>query len=61
MARDSDCEVLVIGGGVAGLNAARLLAEDGRDVLLAEARDRLGGRIHSFADPRIPIPVEPGR
>jgi monoamine oxidase len=40
-------EILVIGAGVAGLTAARALAEAGREVLVVEARNRLGGRIFS--------------
>jgi 2,4-dienoyl-CoA reductase-like NADH-dependent reductase (Old Yellow Enzyme family)/NADPH-dependent 2,4-dienoyl-CoA reductase/sulfur reductase-like enzyme len=36
--------VLVIGGGVAGLEAARVAAERGHKVTLAEASDRLGGQ-----------------
>ena len=36
---------LVIGGGVSGLVAARGLAEKGCDVMLLEAKERLGGRI----------------
>lgn len=40
-----DADVLVIGGGVAGLAAAAELAGTGVSVLLVEARDRLGGRI----------------
>ena len=36
--------VLVIGGGIAGLAAARDLAHFGYAVLVLEARDRLGGR-----------------
>lgn len=37
-------KVLVIGGGVAGLEAARVAAERGHNVTLAEASDRLGGQ-----------------
>ena len=37
--------MLVIGAGVAGLNAGRLLAEAGQRVAILEARDRIGGRI----------------
>lgn len=37
-------DVIVIGGGFAGLVAARELAHAGRTPILVEARDRLGGR-----------------
>ena len=37
--------VVVIGGGVSGLAAARLLQATGHDVLVVEATGRLGGRI----------------
>jgi NADPH-dependent 2,4-dienoyl-CoA reductase/sulfur reductase-like enzyme len=37
-------EVLVVGGGPAGMEAARVAAERGHRVTLAEASDRLGGR-----------------
>jgi monoamine oxidase len=39
--------VAVIGGGVAGLFAARELHAVGVDVCLFEARDRLGGRVQT--------------
>ena len=37
-------DVVVIGGGFAGITAARDLKQRGFDELLLEARDRLGGR-----------------
>lgn len=37
-------DVIVIGGGFAGVTAAREAAREGKSVLLLEARDRLGGR-----------------
>jgi monoamine oxidase len=40
-------DVLVIGGGVAGLQAARDLSAAGLRVALLEARDRLGGRVYT--------------
>jgi monoamine oxidase len=40
-------DAIVVGGGFAGVTAARELALRGRSVLLLEARDRLGGRTWS--------------
>jgi monoamine oxidase len=40
-------KVLVIGAGLAGLNAALLLQEQGLDVTVIEGRDRVGGRVLS--------------
>ena len=44
------CDLLVIGGGPAGLMAARAAAEAGADVILAEEDTRLGGRLLAETD-----------
>jgi monoamine oxidase len=57
--RDDAPRVIVIGAGAAGLAAARRLQEAGAAVTVLEARQRLGGRIHtdhSFG----PAPIELG-
>lgn len=41
----SSDSILVVGGGPAGLEAARILGHRGYRVTLAEARDKLGGRV----------------
>jgi putrescine oxidase len=47
-------DVIVVGAGVTGLTAAHRLVQAGRDVLVLEARDRVGGRLltetHTQAD-----------
>jgi monoamine oxidase len=40
----SDTEVVIVGGGAAGIAAGRRLKDAGVDCLLVEARPRLGGR-----------------
>src|SRR5258705_4342685 len=42
---DNTYDVVVVGAGMAGLTAARSLAEAGLKVLVVEAQDRIGGRI----------------
>ncbi len=37
------CDVLVVGGGVAGISAALALAEQGKKVIIADEHSRLGG------------------
>jgi dimethylamine/trimethylamine dehydrogenase len=43
--KDSDSQVLVVGAGPAGLEAARALGQRGYRVMLAEAMRELGGRV----------------
>lgn len=60
MKRRPGKEVIVIGAGAAGLAAARALAAHGCQVLVLEARNRLGGRIATMHSPDWPIPIELG-
>jgi len=45
-------EVAIVGGGLAGLRCAEVLVQRGVDVVVLEARDRVGGRAfsHHFSD-----------
>jgi monoamine oxidase len=52
--------IAVIGAGIAGLSAARSLKAAGFDVVVVEARDRIGGRIHTVSDKKWPFPIELG-
>ena len=44
-------DVVVVGAGLAGLAASRRLVERGRDIVVLEARDRVGGRTLSHTTP----------
>lgn len=56
----TEFDTLVIGGGFAGLAAARELARQGQRVVLLEARGRLGGRAQSVGSQSFDLPVELG-
>ena len=53
--------VIVLGGGLAGLSAARCLIERGYHVILAEKRSFLGGRAFSFHDPQAGCEIDNGQ
>ena len=57
-------DILVLGAGIAGLAAARALAEAGRRVAVIEARERIGGRIFTdhvpARNPGEPVSIELG-
>lgn len=57
---DLDADVIVIGAGAAGLNAARKLAERSLRTILLEARDRIGGRVLWKAVPGLSAAIELG-
>ncbi len=46
----SDTEVVIVGGGAAGIAAGRRLNDAGLDCLIVEARPRLGGRAWTTSD-----------
>jgi len=41
-------DFVIIGAGLTGLSLAKRLQEQGKDFLVLEARDRIGGRIHTI-------------
>ncbi|MEQ8352057.1 MAG: FAD-dependent oxidoreductase [Leptospiraceae bacterium] len=48
-------KVLVVGAGMAGLTAAGSLAKAGYDVTVLEARNRIGGRMHTDSSLGMPL------
>jgi monoamine oxidase len=49
-AGNSDPDVIVLGAGLSGLNAALILEQFGLRVRVLEARERVGGRLHTLDD-----------
>lgn len=46
----TEADVVVIGGGLAGLNAARMFEAAGLRVVIVEGENRIGGRLHTLDD-----------
>ncbi len=57
---DGGEQIVVIGAGIAGLTAGGLLLEAGHEVVVLEARDRVGGRLDTVQPDGWPIPIERG-
>jgi monoamine oxidase len=51
----NETSVLILGAGAAGLTAARDLSAAGVAVVVLEARERIGGRIHTHHNSLVPI------
>src|SRR5258705_11291990 len=56
----NDADVLIIGAGIAGLAAAYEVSRAGINVIVLEARARIGGRIYTLHDESSPLPIELG-
>ena len=54
-------KVVIVGGGLAGISAAKLLIEQGYTVSLVEKRPFLGGRAYSFSTPELDTDVDNGQ
>lgn len=60
MARSRLWDTIILGAGAAGLSAAAELTRAGHQVLIIEARERVGGRILTRRDPAMTVPIELG-
>ncbi|PYE20614.1 monoamine oxidase [Williamsia limnetica] len=53
-------DTVVVGGGLSGLSAAKKLAQAGRSVVVLEARERAGGRVHNISTPKLGVTLDAG-
>jgi monoamine oxidase len=53
-------DIIIAGAGAAGLIAAMDLSANGKSVAIVEARDRVGGRMHTIFDDSFSSPIESG-
>ncbi|GAA3689039.1 flavin monoamine oxidase family protein [Gordonia hankookensis] len=53
-------DAIVVGGGLSGLSAAKTLSESGASVVVLEARNRAGGRVHNITTPRAGATLDAG-
>lgn len=52
--------IIVLGAGAAGLSAANAIGKTGREVIVLEARDRIGGRVFTSREGNFSVPIETG-
>src|SRR3990170_4782251 len=55
-----ETDILIIGAGASGLAAAYELSLVNKKLVVLEARDRIGGRVHSVTDHRFAQIIETG-
>jgi phytoene dehydrogenase-like protein len=53
-------DVIIVGAGWSGAAAARALSRGGHRILILEARDRIGGRAHTFNASGMHGPIDLG-
>jgi phytoene dehydrogenase-like protein len=58
--QEDNFDVIIIGAGAAGLMAAWELVQVNKKVIIVEARDRIGGRIHTLEEEGFTMPIELG-
>ena len=47
MSLPSQCDVVIVGAGLAGLSAARVIQQHGLSVIILESSDDVGGRVRT--------------